>query len=277
MKHHEVPEILIEQYVLGELDPQTASDVEKSPRFAERVAQIAQSNSEILAEYPPEHFIARIQNQFDAEQGRAEAIGSESSVRPGRRRLYRWVAVALPSAAALVAGVLLAVQGFVGVGFGGANSDLDEVVRIKGSGPELTVFRSVAGAQTQDVEAEELGDGAVARAGDRLQLAYNAGDREFGVIVSVDGRGGVYTHFPVDLSSEPSLVVGRTQRLGFGYQLDDAPRFEHFYFITSDEPFSVHQLIQAVRDQAPGITERADSLELGSEFEITSVSIMKGE
>ena len=273
MKHHDVPEILIEQYALGELAPEKAHEVEQSAGFAERIAEIERSNAKILAQYPPEQFVARIQNQYTAEQSRVP-----QSARPSTRRpALRWLALALPGTAVVVAGVLIAVQGFFGAGLGGSPSDLDDVVRIKGSGPELSVFRSVEGAETQDVEAEKLADGTLAQAGDRLQLAYNAGDREFGAIISVDGRGGVYTHFPLDLSSEPRLVVGGVQRLAFGYQLDDAPRFEHFYFITCDETFSVQQLIQTVRSQANGITERANSLVLADKFEITSVSISKGE
>lgn len=278
MKHHEVPEILIEQYALGELPPQKAREIEQSPGFAERIAEIDRSNAEVLALYPPELFAARIRNQFVAEQAREP----EGAPRPSRRQpIVRWLAVALPGAAVVVAGVFLAVQGFIGFGFGGNTSDVDDVVRLKGSVPELSVYRSIEGPETRDDEAEELSDGALAHAGDRLQLEYNAGDREFGAIISVDGRGGVYTHFPLEFSSEPRLEIGRSQRLPYAYQLDDAPRFEHFYFITSHETFSVQQLLQTVRSQADRITERADSLELGdvfgNEFEIISVTIKKGE
>ncbi len=275
MKHHEVPEILIEQYALGELSPEKAREIEQSLGFAERIARIERSNAEILAQYPPDQFVARIRNQVAAEQARE---ADRTAPRPAwKRPVVRWLTVALPGAAVIVAGALIAVQGFLGSGFGTDGSDVDDVVRLKGSVPELSVYRSVEGPDTQDAEAEELLDGTVARAGDRLQLEYNAGDREYGAIISVDGRGGVYPHFPVALSSEPKLVVGRDQRLAFGYQLDDAPRFEHFYFITSHETFSVQQLIQTVRSQADRITERADSLELGDEFEIISVTIRKGE
>ena len=275
MKHHEVPEILIEQYALGELSPEKAREIEQSPSFAERIARIEQSNAEILAQYPPDQFVARIRNQVAAEQAReADRTAPRQA---WKRPVVRWLTVALPGAAVIVAGVFIAVQGFVGSGFGASGSNVDDVVRLKGSVPELSVYRLVEGPDTRDAEAEKLFDGALARAGDRLQLEYNAGDREYGAIISVDGRGGVYPHFPVALSSEPKLVVGRDQRLPFGYQLDDAPRFEHFYFITSRETFSVQQLIQTVRSQADRITERADSLELGNEFEIISVTIRKGE
>ena len=266
MKHHEVPEILIEQYALGELSPQKAREIEQSLGFAERIAEIERSNAEILAQYPPELFAARIQNQFAAGEAREPDRAPRSS---RRQPVVRWLTVALPGAAVVVAGVFLAVQGFVGFGFGGNTSDMDDIVRLKGSVPELSVYRSIEGPETR------------AYAGDRLQLAYNAGDREYGAIISVDGRGGVYPHFPLEFSSEPRLEIGGNQRLPYAYQLDDAPRFEQFYFITSHETFSVQQLLQTVRLQADMITERADSLELGDllgdNFEIISVTIQKGE
>jgi len=273
MKHQDVPEILVEQYALGELSPEKARDIEKSPGFDARIAEIRRSNTEILAQYPPEQFVARIRNQYAAERARDAATTAPSEARS--QPLARWLAVALPGAAVVAVGVLIAVQGFLGSD--GGTTNLDDVVRIKGSLPELSVYRSVDGPDTGDEEAEELFDGALAHTGDRLQLAYNAGDREYGAIISVDGRGGVYTHIPLEISSEPRLVVGRVHRLAYGYQLDDAPRFEHFYFITSRETFSVQQLVQTVRSQANRITERADSLQLGDEFEITSVTIRKGE
>lgn len=284
MKHNEVPEILIEQYALGELSPERVREVEESAGFHERIAEIERSNAAILAQYPPEQFVTRIRNQFSAEEEREAARTgatdqADAAERSAARKqpALRWLAFAVPGAAVLVAGVLIAVQGFLGSGFGGNGSELDDVVRIKGSLPQLLVYRSVEGPDTRDEEAEELTDGALAHAGDRLQLAYNAGDREYGVIISVDGRGGVYTHFPLNLSAEPELVVGRKQQLTYGYQLDDAPRFEHFYFITSHDTFSVGELVRTIRSQAAGITERADSLVLADGFEITSVTIRKGE
>lgn len=288
MRRNTVPDILIEQYVLGELSETRAREVEQSPGFAERVAEIERSNEEILTRYPAPQFAARIRNQFEAqaETSRAATGSRAAGRRTGAERgSLRWLALALPGAAAVAVATIFAVQGFVG-GAGGADRAVDEIVRLKGSDPSLLVYRSVEGPSTRDDEAEALPDGAEARAGDRLQLAYNAGDHRYGAIVSVDGRGVVTLHFPLTMSDDPRLEVGRTQRLPYGYQLDDAPRFERFYFIASDAPFSVQQLVQTVRAQSPRIAERADySLVLGDVFgdramddvDVVSVTIAKGE
>ena len=151
MKQHEVPGILIEQYALGELSPEKATEVERSPRFAERIAELERSNAEILARYPAEQFIARIRNQYDAETNRAHSGNAR------RKPLIRWVAIGLPSAAAIIFGVLIAVQGFIGGGMDGNSADGGDIVRVKGA-PELSIYRSVDGPQTRDSQAEKLAD-----------------------------------------------------------------------------------------------------------------------
>lgn len=280
MKHQEVPQILIEQYRLGELSPEKAREIEKHPNFDQLMAELDRSDAEVRAAYPASQYVARITNQYAAETQRESArerIAGGATAQLRGRRVVRWLAVAVPGAAVLAIGAILAVQAFIGGGAVNGGQTLDETVRLKGSGPELSVYRSVDGPDTSDDEAEQLEDGATAYPGDRLQLAYNSGDREYGAIVSVDGRGAVTVHFPISLSEEPRLVVGRRQQLVMGYQLDDAPLFEHFYFITAQEPFSVQQLIQEIRAQSERVTERADSLRLGDEYEITSFTVRKGE
>ena len=56
--------------------------------------------------------------------------------------------------------------------------------------PALRLYRRVAGAD------QLLRDGATARPGDLLQLAYAAGGETHGVILSIDGAGSVTLHFP---------------------------------------------------------------------------------
>jgi len=275
MKHRRVPDILFEQYVLGELPESQRAIVEQSPDFEERIQAIERSNAEILEKYPPEQFASRIVNQYDAETAR-EASRETVKAAPAKPRLG-WLTYAVPGAAAALIGAILLVQGVFGPGAGPTDTDAGEIVRLKSGGPQLSVYRSVDEPATQDNGAEELKDGSIAHAGDRLQLEYNAGDRQYGAIISVDGRGAVFVHYPYTLSAEPRLIVGHDEKLRVGYQLDDAPRFEHFFFITAGEPFSVQALVRDIRSQASQINERADSLKLDPMFEITSVTILKGE
>lgn len=265
-----VPEILIEQYALGELSDEDARRVEESDGFRARLEAIHESNREILDLYPPEAFAVRIKNRTK----RGEATEQRSPSGSVRRRVHwAWAAPALLAAAAAFA---------FGVWYSGSlpGSDvegtMDEITRLKGSEPALYIYRNASGEAGSD--PERLADGANAGAGDRLQLAYNAGGMAYGVIVSLDGNGTVTLHYPLSVSGSPELDQGGDQQLPYGYQLDDAPQFERFYLITSEEPFDVSRLVQQFRSQAERLTARPDgSPEIGDNFTVVSVTLEKGE
>ena len=272
-----VPDLLIEQYALGELDPETALRVERSPGFAERLTAIEESNREILARYPAEHYVPRILNQHAAEAAAADAAAAETTAPSAARRrsprapALRWVAVALPAAAALVAAILIGLPGRGPLP--GALADAGDTVRLKGAEPTLAVYRAAP-----DGSAERLTDGATARAGDTLQVTYQAADSSYGIIVSIDGRGVVTLHYPLQAASGPRLTPGGEQVLPRAYVLDDAPSFERFYLITSDRPFAVGELVHQIRvntSRAPAGDEPALGLPDG--YRVTAVTVRKGE
>jgi hypothetical protein len=113
--------------------------------------------------------------------------------------------------------------------------------RIKGLDAALTLFRQVgAGSET-------LADGAVAHQGDVIRVGYRAAGKPYGVILSIDGRGQVTMHLPA--SGEHAVMLGResTVLLDQAYELDDAPRWERFYFITGEEPFPIAPIVESLR------------------------------
>ncbi|MFP2913278.1 ActD protein, partial [Pyxidicoccus sp. 3LFB2] len=99
-------------------------------------------------------------------------------------------------------------------------------------------------------EPEQLEDRARARRGDVLQVSYVSGGRAHGVLVSVDGRGAVTLHHPATLSGSTALTPGETAALGHAYELDDAPEFERFLFVTAEEPLDVASVLEAARTLA---------------------------
>ena len=105
--------------------------------------------------------------------------------------------------------------------------------RIKGGEqePRLLVFRKLASG------AERLGDGALARNGDLVQLAYRSGGLQYGAILSVDGRGTVTQHLPTTGTRAVPLAAQDT--LDVAYELDDAPRWERFYLVAADRRFGL--------------------------------------
>jgi hypothetical protein len=144
-----------------------------------------------------------------------------------------------------------------------------DVTRIKGLEPGLEIYRQTASGP------EALEDGSPARLDDVIQIAYQAGGQKYGVIASLDGRGLVTVHFPAGGRQAAELSSGKVA-LEAAYRLDDAPRFERFFFVTSNEPFTVDQVIAAVRSTAPAgghltVLELPDSMKQAS-VELKKVS-----
>ena len=112
--------------------------------------------------------------------------------------------------------------------------------RIKGA-PRLHVYRKTGKS------VERLPDGAVARAGDELQLAYVASGHRFGAVVSLDGAGRVTFHLPEGGGRAVPLRAGGEVTLPESYQLDAAPRFERFLLVAGDAPFDTATLADVIR------------------------------
>jgi hypothetical protein len=121
------------------------------------------------------------------------------------------------------------------------SAPVDDEERIKGLRASLALFRRVGGG------SETLADGAVAHRGDLIRVGYHAAGRGYGMILSIDGRGHVTVHLPdrgeraVPLRHEPAVLLDQA------YELDDAPRWERFYFVTADQPFMVAPVVASAQ------------------------------
>jgi hypothetical protein len=102
-------------------------------------------------------------------------------------------------------------------------------VRLKGGGPRLLIYRK-EGAQAVQLRAD-----STAQSGDLIQLGYVASSQRYGVIVSVDARGGATLHFPTMPDASMELQRSGPIMLAQAFQLDDAPAFERFFLVTADE------------------------------------------
>lgn len=192
-----------------------------TPDDQARLAELQRSNAEILAALPP------------------AAVAAEVRGRASRSRRWPVWSVAIPVTAAAALLVFVAVPR----PFGPA-SPRDEATRMKGLAPMLVAYRDTAAGP------EQLAPGATVRAGDVLQLRYQAAGQGYGAIVSIDGRGGVTLHLPEREGDGAALRVPAAS-LPHSYQLDDAPAFERFIFVTSAEPFEVAAVLTAARTLAP--------------------------
>ncbi|MGD8538445.1 MAG: hypothetical protein PVI66_06990 [Candidatus Aminicenantes bacterium] len=270
MKTNRVNSWELERYLLGELPRRRMDEIrrilETDSGLKEELASLKRSNEEILAQYPAETMAPQIKAREEREH--------EDRIR--RPILIRRLLYASPVfAAALV--VLFIV--FQNPG-GRTTQDIQELggTRIKGtetidmSKPHILVHRKV----NDSVELLESGDSA--RAGDLLQIAYVSVGVPYGVILSIDGRGVVTLHFPESEDKEPTLDQNKKTLLHSSYELDDAPDFERFFFITSKSKINVQAILNSAKVLAehPEKSEN-EELDLPDSLNQYSLLVKKGE
>jgi hypothetical protein len=257
--HADVADLTLERFALGELPEAERAELEErigsEAALRERLESLRQSDRELREEYPAEVLARGVRARL-----------AQSQAQPERRAPAFW-----PLPAALAAAALLAVTIVPRILDPGATeTQFTETVRFKGTGASLTLHRKTAAG------SEVLGDGALALEGDLIRLAYRAPDGGFGVILSVDGRGSVTRHLPQRGERAVALESGRKVLLDFAYELDDAPRWERFYFVTGAEGFAVGPVLAAARAlDAESGSQQAASLDLPNGLEQYVVSLKK--
>lgn len=258
MPRRPLPDWILERYRLGELPAEELEEVRRAladdADARERLEALDASDRRLLEAHPPGPAVGAI---------RRRAQGSRAA---GRARLPRWLVLVPALATALVV-------------FVASRPPVPEIApvpgaaegsRAKGLRPRLLVYRVV------ERQAEPLADGAAARRGDTLQLAYVSGGRRFGAIVSLDGRGQVTLHLPAtDGSAAAALQKQRETALPRAYQLDDAPAFERFFFVTSDAPFATDTVLVAGRTLASSPRAETGLLALPAHLDQTALSLRK--
>lgn len=238
---NKVSDWMIERLAQGELDPATARSVRarlaaelggEGPVQA-RLAALADEDRATLQHLPPSLMVPKIRLRAD------EAPRAPGKQPRGPRLI--WLSPVAVAAMALL--VYVGTKGPRAGSLSTANPAGDEETTTKGA-THLLAFRapSLAGSTI-----EQLGAGASVRAHDLLQLAYTAGDARFGVVVSVDGGGGVTQHLPVTPGAAVPLSAAGAVRLPTSYELDESPGFERFFLVTSAQPFSTGAVMAAAQ------------------------------
>jgi hypothetical protein len=255
------PTWLVERLAQGELDAATAADVRA------RLAAEGRSPDEVLAALADANraFLANMPKQQAAAAIRARLARTTA---PKRRPLI-WL---VPVAGLAMAAVLMAGRVRPGGPTPTGGDELEET-GIKGGAPKaarLVVYRH------RDAHNERLPGGAHAERGDRLQLAYVTRDDGYGLIVSLDGAGRVTLHLPEEnASTAAALQAAGEVQLPESYELDDAPVFERFFFVTARSPFAIAPVVQAVRALATSPTAETGALPLPAGFTQTSLKLDK--
>jgi hypothetical protein len=213
----------LEQQRLGER-PARAED-------EDAVAALAADDRRVLERLPADVMAARI---------RAELVRGAFTSSPRARR------VVLGPALAACAVVLLAVL---------VKTPAEGADRPKGTimGPHLEL-RVADAAGPRVVRADD-----VFAKGDVVQISIRAAGAGHGVVVSIDGGGGVTRHFPDD---GDTTLPDADAALPFSFELDDAPEFERFILVTSERLVDVEQVLQSARAVAVGPAPKSAPLAL---------------
>lgn len=214
-----VPNWKLERYRLGELSEadtkQVAAALAGDATLRERLAALESDDVATLRAHPPSRVAERVRLT-------ARDAGSLTP----KRAPWMMPAFAL-AAAALVGVVVWQLQ---------PPPSTEDVVTMKGDA--LRLFRLT------NSEPERLEDGARVKPHDVVQVALELEGAKYAVVVSVDGAGGATLHWPhgPDARTPPNF-----KKLPESFELDEAPGFERFFLITSNEPLSPEQLYAAVK------------------------------
>lgn len=221
------PELIVEKLALGEAS--AAEQRRAGAADKERAEALHRDNAEILARYPAHKLAAQIRHRV-----------AQSAPAPTRRWL--WAPALAAAMGALVIVVGSGLRG--GPGPTGGDPISGDAVRIKGIGPRLLLFRK------QGDKAAQLRPGSEAQPGDLIQLGYVANGQRYGVIVSIDARGGTTLHFPASATAPPELSRGGATLLDQSFQLDDSPAFERFFLVTADAQHGADLAVALVMEKA---------------------------
>jgi len=253
-----IPEVLIEQLALGEISAEDERFLRAELEPAElerRLTNLRSLDAEFSLRTDPEQQVTSIEARVRIARAQNEA---KKSTKTAARY---W----LPSLAA-AACALLWIARPPSTPLDTARIPVEDTVRMKGFSSHLVLYRRVG------ERADALAAGAHTKPGDMLQIGYVAADAKHGVIFSLDGGGAVTLHYPENERASTLLETEGEQLLEFAYELDAAPRFERFFFVTGATPIDVSALLQTARNLARN-TARAEKAHLPVASNLTQYSL----
>lgn len=228
---NKISDFKLERYLLGELPEKEMRELQERELsdeiFAARVREMREQGKRFLAENP-----------FAALDDKLEDLGRRENVTEfrGVNTLWLKVAAALVIALGVFSMVVLnrdvATYDRDSASMQVAMADVDDGTRIKGMQASLEVWKKTGDSAVQMVN---LGD---AHEGDEIQLRYRVPQKCFGMLFSMDGNGTITMHMG-EGDKAIELEPGKMTTLPFAYKLDNAPKFEKFFLLTSQNSFGI--------------------------------------
>ena len=237
-----IPDWKLEKYLTGDLpaeEMREIRDMEATDEiFAGRVKMMREDNAAILKKLPFE----KLSEKMDAMSARAGASKN------GAGNVVNFRLVKFAAAAALVLAVvsvaLFSQRELTAPAVEGNGAQVMDVAmvtevensmgdtRIKGLDARMEVWKKIGDSAVQMSNLDE------AREGDEIQLRYSVPEKCYGLLFSMDGNGTLTMHM-AEGNKAIALEPGKMTTLPFAYKLDNAPKFEKFFFLTSRDTFEL--------------------------------------
>jgi hypothetical protein len=261
-------DLLIEKYRLGELTEEERENFDKNYPDADGlrkcIEELEASDELILEKYPPGKMAALIEAR--TAEGNS---GTKPSSNIRKFRIVKYTAMAAAAALVLVIGLSFYTPATSTGGMIEASQQLS-AERVKGLKPSLKIYRR------RGESAEIIENRDTAAENDLLQIEYIAGSFRYGVIFSIDGRGMLTMHYPTYEGIAAELDHNGAVLLPYAYELDDAPEFERFFFITGGGSFDIDEVLDAAHELASnGRASRREFLDIPETYYQTTILLKK--
>jgi hypothetical protein len=236
-----IPDWKLERYLTGDLPESEMREIREMEAtdeiFAGRVKMMREDNRAILKKMPFE----RLSEKMEAREVSLNGAGMNGA-RKGMPAGFKLVKFAAAAALVLaVVSVALFSQREIGPASEGNGAQVmdvaivdvqDDGTRIKGLDARMEIWKKTGDSAVQMQNLDE------AREGDEIQLRYSVPEKCFGLLFSMDGNGTITMHM-ADGSQAIALEPGKMTTLPFAYKLDNAPKFEKFFLLTSQKDFTI--------------------------------------
>ena len=235
-----IPTRILEEIKNSEADAEHFYSIYGRENIEAALNDLRKSDEEILNTYSVQAMKAAVAGKLNGKG----ANSNEGASAPLKFPTFRIVTYA--AAAVLLAAVIIPA----GLRNSKISANRAPTERIKGNAAPAITEPSLKLYRQKGREIQALNDGDFARSGDVIQITYNAGKEEYGVIFSVDGNGNITRHFPENSWQAGQLEQGSNEiPLDFSYELDNAPDFECFVLVTAKKQFSLDGLENAIKNK----------------------------
>lgn len=251
-----IPDWKLEKYLTGDLPASEMRELREleatDELFAGRVRMFREDNLAILRKMPFESLEAKLAAHDARENGENGAVCARGANGAGRKtavsfKLEKFAAVVIFVFAVVAVVAFMNSERAISSTVGGAAgqvaantdvnaqlamADVEDGTRIKGMDSRMEIWKKT---EKGIVQLENLSD---AREGDEIQLRYSVPQKCFGILFSMDGNGTLTMHMGNE-NKAIALEPGKMVTLPFAYKLDNAPKFEKFFLLTSQNEFEL--------------------------------------